>query len=280
MKKISFVVLFIGFIIYYISSIHAEDTSSVVVEDSLGRNLQYDEEPQKILSLAESTTEILISLGLKERLIEGQEFKDFPTIYTGNREKYNFPRNYRATPHIVFVEGKENFEFFSSKFEDLHWKVFVYHPESLQDIYISIEKISHLFGRNKVAKTVVSGIKSISNFIGQQTKNYKKSKIFIQTSINPLRSAAERGFIHDIIVLLNGDHTLSSSDAEKIVIACPKDQFQSWKSEWKKTPGIPAAQENKIYWIDFKTLLEPGSKLSEGIVRLSKILHYPQPIDQ
>ncbi|MBI2027558.1 MAG: hypothetical protein HYS98_07145 [Deltaproteobacteria bacterium] len=281
MKKGSLFIfgLFICISTYLVSRLYSEEeSSSITVEDSLQRTLQFDEEPKKILSLASSCTEILTSLGLKDRLIEASEFKDFPTLYSRNREKYSLPKS-RHSADVVFIEGKENYDFFKSELESRDWKVFVYHPSSLDDVFNSIEKISLIFGRQRVSKTVNQGIKAIANFIKEQSEPLKKPKIFIQTSLDPSKSAPTQGFVHDVINVLNGVHVTAAHEAEKVVIACPKDQFVSLKSEWNKMSGISAVAENKIYWIDSKTILEPSPRIAEAFVRLSKIFYYPQTLE-
>jgi len=288
MKKGAFVLfsLLIGFSCYFVAKVHSSQVqdTEIVVEDSLKRSLHFEQEPQRILSLAPSTTEILTALGLEDRFIKAPEFKAFPTMFSQSTQPYTFPETNIEEPDIVFVEGKENFEFYREKFENENWTVFVYDPTSLDEIFGSIEKISKIFGRERMAQTIIEAIRAIMSYIGGQIKPLKQAKVFLQVASNPLRTVEKNSFTHELVSVVGGvnisHNALKSDPPDIIVIASEKSQFDSLKSKWQQMPDLPAVRDNKIYWIDSQTVLEPSPRIAEGMVTLSKILHFPQTVEE
>src|SRR4051794_38296860 len=83
-------------------------TTGITVTDVAGRTVTIAATPERLISLAPSTTEILFALGLGSKIVAADDFSDFPAEAKnlpkigGPNRGYNFQQNGAPKPHLTF----------------------------------------------------------------------------------------------------------------------------------------------------------------------------------
>ncbi len=129
------------------SSMKVESKESIIVTDQLGREVEIDKVPEKIVSSYYISTSLLVNLGVKDKLvgIEGKantrelykkaspELIDLPTV--GNSKEINVEECASLEADLVIIPAR--LESFIEKFEALNIPVIAIEPESRSSYYTS-----------------------------------------------------------------------------------------------------------------------------------------------
>ena len=84
--------------------------------DQLNRKIEISENPQRIISLVPSQTELLYELGLDDRVIGVTKFCIHPQIWfntkqrVGGTKDFNLEKIYSLKPDLIIANKEENVE--------------------------------------------------------------------------------------------------------------------------------------------------------------------------
>jgi len=136
----------------------------VTLIDDAGRELTLDAEPQRIVSLAPSNTEIVCALGACDRLVGVTDFDDHPPE-VADVDKVVISASVdvelvvEAEPDLVIAAGNElTPTSVIEQLDDLGLSVLVLYPETLEEVYGDIELVGAVLDRAGEATELVSGM--------------------------------------------------------------------------------------------------------------------------
>ena len=114
--------------------------------DGLGRKVQVPEKVDRVISLAPNLTEIIFAVGGGPKLIGVTTFCNYPPEAQAIQKVSdtltpNIESIVALQPQIVFVSTSSQLEAFAKVLNDQKITVFVTAPNSLDDIYKSIEMV-------------------------------------------------------------------------------------------------------------------------------------------
>ena len=151
----------------------------VTIIDDGGYTVTVDKEPNTIVSLAPTNTEILFALGLGDKVIGDTDYCNYPeaakTITKiGGYSTINIEKIAALNPDIIYANhnnGYDNIE----HLKELGYTVILINPESIDGIYNAIEITGKTSGKETEANTVIAqikaGIKEITDKLeGVETK--------------------------------------------------------------------------------------------------------------
>jgi ABC-type Fe3+-hydroxamate transport system substrate-binding protein len=171
--------------------------------DQLGREVQIQESPKRIISLVPSQTELLSDLGLDEEIVGITRFcvhppkwrKTKPSI--GGTKQFNFKLIDELEPSLIIGNKEENYQ---EGIERLATKypVWVSDIYNLDDAYAMMSQIGKITGTKEKADMIVSDIRSRFSAI------QKKAPLSVLYLIwrKPWMAAGARTFINSILVEL------------------------------------------------------------------------------
>jgi iron complex transport system substrate-binding protein len=137
----------------------------LTVTDDAERRVIVEAEPQRIVSLAPSNTEIVCALGACDRLVGVTDFDDHPPE-VGEIEDVviaavvDVERVVAAEPDLVLAAGNElTPSTVIQQLDGLGLTVLVLYPETLDEVYGDIELVGQVLGRAAAASEVVDGMR-------------------------------------------------------------------------------------------------------------------------
>src|SRR5688500_15423384 len=116
----------------------------LTVTDDAGRDVTLETAPERIVSLAPSSTEIVCALGACDRLVGVTDFDDYPPEVGEIADvviqaQVDLERVVAAEPDLVLAAGNElTPSAVIEQLEDLGLVVMVLYPESLDEVYADI----------------------------------------------------------------------------------------------------------------------------------------------
>ena len=133
----------------------------VTVTDDAGRELLVEAEPQRIVSLAPSNTEIVCALDACDRLVGVTDFDDYPPEVADVDDvviaaTVDVELVVAAEPDLVLAAGNELTPTpVIEQLEELGLPVLVLYPETLDEVYADIELVGEVLDRGEEAAALV-----------------------------------------------------------------------------------------------------------------------------
>ena len=268
------------------------------VVDDLGRTIDVEKVPQKIVSLAPSNTEILFALGLGDKVVGVTDFDDYPaqvkqkTSVGSPYPGFDLEKIVSLEPDLVLGFGY-SLPDYAAKLEKLGHAVVVLAPKDVEGVLSDIELVGKITGSEEAAKRLVDNMKRRIDDVVAKTKDAPKPKVFWEfdaTDSTKPWTAGPGSFNHALIELAGGQNigaTGASSSfqmsAEEIISDDPgviflgDYQFGAKVEDVLNRPGwsvISAVKNNRIYPITDPNLTDrPGPRIVDGLEMLAKMLH-------
>lgn len=133
------------------------------VDDQMGRRVEVPVEPQRIVSLVPSQTELLVDLGIGDRLIGVTDFCTEPAdglehvARIGGTKRFNFERIDALSPDLIIGNLEENYEEGIARLAERYpvWMSDIY---TLADNSRMLREVGALVGKLEAAEKLVQQI--------------------------------------------------------------------------------------------------------------------------
>jgi iron complex transport system substrate-binding protein len=291
------IVVFVAFCGFASTKLGNTKTNATIyplkVVDSFKRTVTIDKEPQRIISVAPSISQIIFALGKGDKLVGRTDYCDYPAAVKnvssiGELVNPNIEKIVELKPDIVIASDLMNKDAIA-KLEALNIKVVIFYgEESFNGVYDTIAKIGNVLNANEKANNTITSMKYRVALVVNKAKAAKtKPSVYYVVSYGKMGDyAATKGtFIGNMIEMAGGvnaanDATGWKYSVEKLVeknpdiLICPK--FYGYKDGIKTTPGymdLKAVKSGKLLEIDNNLLDQQGPRLGEGLQMLAKLIH-------
>jgi iron complex transport system substrate-binding protein len=272
------------------SSCASKTTSSAharTVTDELGRNIQVPAQPQRIVSLAPSVTEILFALGAGDRVAGVTSYCDYPPEArqrptVGDTLKPSAEKIIALKADLAIISTSSQVEASVQKLEELGIPVYVSNPRSIDGVLESIDKIGELVGARDRAHKLSDELRSRLAAVEARVAGTAHPSVFVILGTEPLITAGALSFINDLINRA-GARSISAGDKgdypqysiEAVVARQPEIIFlQAGGNELPaRLRETPAARSNRVYHIDDDLLLRPGPRIVDGLEQIAARIH-------
>lgn len=180
-------------------------------KDQLGNSIFLEKSPQRIISLVPSQTELLVDLGLEDRLVGVTKFCIHPTYIKKEKAIIGGTKNYRfdviqsLNPDLIIGNKEENEkEGIEKLMED--YPVWMSDIFNLEDSLSMIRELGSLLDVKDKAESIASRIaKDFENPIP-----FKGTAVYLIWD-NPIMTAGQGTFIN-VMLKLSGFDNLSQTD--------------------------------------------------------------------
>jgi len=271
------------------------DTFAGPVIDQVGRSLVTPENPQRVIALAPSITEIIYDLGQEKRLVGATQFSTYPEEAkslprVGSYVRLDLEKIIALEPDLCLAIKDGNPKHTVDKIVALGIPVYVIDPRGLDHTMDTITRIGSLVNAEEAAASLVADMRQrIARIQAVVKKSASRPRVFFQIDAEPLVSAGSSTFIQELIELAGGINTGAGKDPypryswEDILVLQPdlvlissmagglnpEELVKTWK-QWKQ---LSAVVNNRIYVVDADLFDRPTPRLVDGLEVIAPIIH-------
>jgi len=280
---------------------YAATTFPSTILDDYGRNVTLVKQPEKIVSLAPSNTEILFALGLGSKVVGVTRYCDHPpevkdmvkrgeiTVIGGFADP-SIERIVALNPNLVLAATTLQ-KRTVTLLEDKGLKVVALNPRNIKEILNDIFLVGKVTGHIKEANKLVKNMDQRIDKVISKTRDvgYRPS-VYYEVWHQPLMSAGPGTWIHELIESAGGTNIFADAKGEYPIISSESVVKRNpqiiiikigymggvGKEEIRKRPSweaVDAVKNNRIYEIDENILIRPGPRIVEGLEALTKVIH-------
>jgi iron complex transport system substrate-binding protein len=266
-----------------------------MVTDQLGRRVDVPDDPQRVVALAPSITEIVYALGQQDRLKGVTMYSDFPPEAgklpkVGSYVHLDLERIVALKPDLCIAIKDGNPRAVAQRLESLKIPVYAVDPRNLETVMQTVLEIGKLLKADSRANLLVQNMRSrverIRSLVATTTH---RPRVFFQIGISPIVSVGTHTFIHELIVLAGGKNLAQGPVAyprfsrEQVLALSPEvfiitsmaraAVFEQVKAEWSRWPNIPAVRHRRIFLEDSNLFDRPTPRLLNGLELLVRLIH-------
>lgn len=269
--------------------------SNAGIVDGEGNTVIVEEEPQRIVSLSPSVTEIISYLGAENKLIGRTDYCNFPetikdVVSVGDIYNPNLEAIIALEPDLVLASNFGSEEVMSKLKETGIKAVFLYEEESFEGTYAMIEKVGALIHKETEADTTIGQMKKIvEETVGKVAalkSDNRPLKVYYTMEFGEADyTAGGNTFIGDMIALAGGDNIakdiegwsiskekIAEEDPDLIIMTSGRNMIENIKKDafYKK---LKAVKEDKLYEIDEDMISRQGPRIVDAFIALAKIIN-------
>jgi len=270
----------------------------LTVTDDLGRNVTINREPQSIISLAPSNTEILFALGLGDRVIAVSEYCNYPLeaqnkAKVGGFSTVNIEKVVSLKPDLVLAAGGVQ-EAVVGELERLGLTVIALNAKSIEEVFENMRLVGKVAAQLETARELTTNLEQRIRAVTDKTKDLPDSQrptIFYEVQYDPLMTAGPGTFIDDLIHLAGGVNIASDAVAkypvynleilvernpEVIIISVGHGSIEA-SVEGVKSRGrwqiIDAVKNDRVYGINADLVSRPGPRIVDALEEMARFIH-------
>ncbi|MBI4469938.1 MAG: cobalamin-binding protein [Acidobacteria bacterium] len=262
--------------------------------DDLGREIELNRPPERIISLAPNITEILYELGLGDRVVGVTTYCDHPPE-AAQKEKIgdtinpNLERIVSLRPDLVLLSTASQLQSFDTQLRARQIPVYAVDDHSVASVTRAYEQIGRLTGDPILAKTKADRFNEQIRTIEQRTRHLKPIRVLLVIQTEPLMVPGERSFVTEMIRMAGGEsittdavrdyaqfsvETVIERAPEVIVIPGSAPEPRRLPGyEWAQLSQTPAMKHHRVYALHGDLLMRPGPRLVVGLEDLAAVLH-------
>ena len=274
----------------------------VTLTDDVGRQLELESEPERIVSLAPSNTEIVCALDACDQLVGVTDFDDYPASVADVdkvviQASVDVELVVAAEPDLVLAAGNElTPSAVIGQLEELGLPVLVLYPETLDEVYADIRLIGTALDRGPEADALVAGMESrvaeVTAAVDGADRPLTLYEVFYAEGST--FTAGDGSFLASLLDLagaepLTGD-ALGSIDNEELVAADPQ-LILLGAASYDPSLGDPATALQTVRdrpgWSELRAVLDdavvpylddivttrPGPRIVDGLEALARAIH-------
>ncbi len=266
-----------------------------VMQDQLGRPVRVPEQPQRVVTLAASLTEIVFALGQGHRLVGVEQFSDFPAAArelpkVGSYINPDVERVVALRPDLVLAIKDGNPYHSVARLEGLGLPVYAVDPRCLQGVITTVVEIGRLLGVAEVAEPVAAQLTARWQRVQRLAAQLpQRPRVFLQIGTTPIVAVGSHTFLDELITTAGGINLTAGKipyprfSQEQVVALRPDiivitsmtrgEVFDRVKEGWRRWPTLPAARDNRIYLIDSDIVDRPAPRIFDGLEQLFRLFH-------
>ncbi len=294
-KKVKQILLCISIVMTtFVFCMYAQAISKEM-EDHLGRTVNVPDNPNRVVSLSPSITEIVYSIDQGGMLVGATTYSDYPEKAkslprVGSYVRLDLEKIIALKPDLCLSIKDGNPKELIERLISMGIPVFVLEAKHVNSVIKTIGDMGRIFNANDKARALTDDMNHRINKIKVIVdKSSQKPGLFYQIGLSPVVSAGTDSVINGLIEIAGGDNLAKGSIAypryskEQVIALAPDvfiissmavdGNFDKVRAEWSSWTQIPAVKNNRIYLIDSSIVDRPGPRMVQGIELLARLIH-------
>lgn len=271
-----------------------EESFNVTVTDSTGETITLTSKPERIVSMAPSTTEILAAVGVEDKIVGRTNYCNYPesiedvTAVGGTRDP-NVETIISLEPDLVVGSTHVSEEVINKLREVGINVVFLNEQEGFDGTYSAITAIGELVGEPEKAAEVVADMQKTVADITEKVNALNKTekpKVYYMVGYGEKDSTAGGNtFISEIINLAGGKNIAQNVEGWSIskeeiaanepdMIIMPSDMTtleDLQNTDFYK--DLEAVKAGKVYEINGDMVSRQGPRVDDALVEMAEIIN-------
>jgi iron complex transport system substrate-binding protein len=259
------------------------------------------DEPQRIISLVPSTTEMLFVMGAGHRVAGVSNYDHFPPDVerlpkVGGLLDPNVERLLSLKPDLVIVYDTQTD--LKRQLERARIPMFGYVHRGLPDITQTMRALGERIGMKAAADAAASRIEQQLAATRARVAGRPRPKTLLifgreAGTLRHIDASGGYGFLHDILELAGGADVLGDLNkqvvdmsTEMILSRAPEvilelhygeslkpDRFEAERRVWNGLPSVPAVKNNRVFLLGGDEFVVPGPRIVLAADRFARTLH-------
>jgi iron complex transport system substrate-binding protein len=270
----------------------------LTLTDDAGRQVTLPAEPERIVSLAPSNTEIVCALDACDRLVGVTDFDDYPAEVADIPDVVIFAvvdieLVVNADPDLILAAGNElTPSAVITELTDLGYPVLVLYPESLDEVLENIELIGEAISARDQAAALMADMEDRIQAVIEALAGATRPRTFYEVGVfeGAIYTAGEDSFLASVITVaggdpITGDPLTTSIALEDLLVADPElillgdaaydpsvtPEAVAARQGWG---GISAVQNGQIVvMLRDPVITRPGPRIVDGLEALARAIH-------
>lgn len=267
-------------------------TFPLTVTDHADREVVLRALPERIVSIAPSTTEILFALGLGDRVVAVDDYSDFPPAAAakprlGGMIDPELEPLVATTPDLVLATGIQA-ETVVPALEGLGIPVAVVDPGSVDEVFAGIALVGRVTGAEAAAAELSCEMRLRVDEVAARVAGAPRPRVFFEISPD-LYTAGPGSYIDDLIDRAGGSNVAADAGGEypqlgleALVAADPEvvlladEEAGVTAEQVGARPGwgaITAVVDGRVVALDPDLTNRPGPRVVDGLEAIARALH-------
>jgi iron complex transport system substrate-binding protein len=256
----------------------AQAQSKFVLNDDLGRQIQLNQAPKRVMSLAPHLTEIIYAVGAQDRLIAVDLASDYPPEANAKKKVNAFPvpdseALLSLRPDLILVWGAGFDTRLIEQWKKLGIETFVSLPESASDIANTMQQVARWSNNRAAAELTIQNWTRRAAQLAQTRQMQSKVSYFLQIWDQPLTTLSDQGIWGQASRWCSGANIFADQRA-----AAPMTDLEAvrartpavWLVGGGKPPSMPAGQPKTplVTALSESLIQRPGPRWLDAVEQL------------
>jgi iron complex transport system substrate-binding protein len=273
----------------------------LTLTDDAGRQVTLPAEPERIVSLAPSNTEIVCALDACDRLVGVTDFDDYPAEVADVPDVVigavvDIELVVAADPDLVLAAGNElTPSAVITELAELGYPVLVLYPESLDEVLDNIRLVGDAIDTADQANALVADMEYRIAVVRHAIPSAGQPRVFYEVAVfeGAIYTAGQDSFLSSLIEMaggipITGDALTTSIALEDLLVADPElillgdaayDPSVTPESVAAR-PGwsaMSAVQNGRVVvMLEDPVITRPGPRIVDGLEALARAIHPDQ----
>ena len=267
---------------------------NVSVTDSTGETITLTSEPQRIVSMAPSTTEILAALGVESKIVGRTKYCNYPESIenvesVGSTSSPNVETIISLEPDLVVGSTHVSEEVINKLREVGIPVVFLNEQEGFDGTYSAITSIGELVGKPEKAAEVIANMQKTVTDITEKVNALNKTekpKVYYMVGYGEQDfTAGGDTFISEIINLAGGKNIaqnvegwsiskeeIAADEPDMIIMPSGKGTLEELQNtDFYK--DLEAVKAGHVYEIDGDMISRQGPRVADALVEMAEVIN-------
>jgi iron complex transport system substrate-binding protein len=274
--------------------------TAAAAPDMLGRSIEIPDRPLRLVSLAPSITETVYALGRGDWLVGVTTVCDYPASAralpkVGGIAAPNLEQIVRLRPDLVLATAEGNARDLLDRLERLGLPTFALQANRYDRVVDSIRVLGRALRADQAAHQVAGDVERSVRRVRELVAGRSRPRVLYLIWTDPLIAAGADTYLHDLLELAGGrnivwEHTGSyprlnweqvvGRAPEVILLADHREDSEhagrgsgDMPPDWHAWQAVPAIRTGRVRAVPSNTILRPGPRVGEGVMRLAQAIH-------
>ncbi|HZH31489.1 MAG TPA: ABC transporter substrate-binding protein [Pyrinomonadaceae bacterium] len=257
-------------------------------------------QPQRIISLSPSTTEVLYGVGAFERVVAVTSYDKFPPEVSrlpkiGGWSNTNLEQVATLKPDLVVMTSSQA-PLIKDKLDALGLRTVTVPSYTVADALTSIEQIGAATGREVAARRLVAEVRAKLEDVRARTRDLPRPRVLcivdrMPGTLRGLYVATHGSFFVELLEIAGGEsiappasNGFGQISKEAVVSLNPDIIFDMLQSSdgrmaentlevWKELSSVRAVREGRIYRLNDESMLHPSQFVGDTARKFAELLH-------